>query len=143
MLSEAKQLTAEQRFRQAFERLRADEPKVLPKGTPVSQNNVAKEAGCDPSALKKTRFPSLIREIQAYVELQAAAQPPSKRQTALKQRKARKDQQGRLDEVIRQRDIAQSKLVSAHRRIVDLTEELKMVQAKLDELHPPPKPLPL
>ena len=140
MSSEAEQLTAEQRFRQAFERLKADEPKVLPKGASVSQNNVAKEAKCDPSALKKSRFPSLIREIKAYVELHAGEKPPSKRQTVLRQRAARKEQKDRLDEVIRQRDVAQSKLASAHQRIVELAEELKMVRAKLDELRPPPTP---
>ena len=69
MSSEKIELSAEQRFRQAFERLKANKPKVLEVGTPVSQNNVAKEAGCDPSALRKSRFPALVREIQAYLEL--------------------------------------------------------------------------
>lgn len=141
MSSETNQLTAEQRFRQAFERLKAGEPKTLNPGTPVSQNNVAKEAGCDPSALKKSRFPELIREIQAYVELNADQQPPSKRQVVLKQRAARKEHNDRLAEVILQRDIAQSKLVSAQRRIVELVEELKLARAQIDQLRPPPTPL--
>lgn len=141
MSSKTNQLTAEHRFRQAFERLKANEPKASPKGTPVSQNNVAKEAGCDPSALKKSRFPSLIREIQAYVELHAGEELSSKRQTVLKERAARKEQKGRLAEVICQRDIAQSQLASAHRRILELVEEVKLVRAQLDELRPPPIPL--
>jgi hypothetical protein len=140
MSSEVSQLTAGQRFLQAFERLKADEPKVLPKGTPVSQNNVAKEADCDPSALRKSRYPSLIREIQAYVELHQDERP-SKRQTLLKQRKARQEQQGHLEEVILQRDIAQSQLASANRRIVELAEELKLVRMRLDEVRPPATPL--
>jgi len=45
-------------YRAAFERLKNNKPERLPKGTPVSQNNVAKEAGSDPSALKKRAFPS-------------------------------------------------------------------------------------
>ena len=138
MSSETHQLTAEQRFRQAFERLKSGEPKLLPKGSSVSQNNVAKEAGCDPSALKKSRFPGLIREIQAYVELNADKQPPSKRQVVLGYRAARKDHNERLNEVIQQRDIAQSKLESAHRRIVELMEDLKLKQARIDELLPRP-----
>lgn len=44
---------AEANFREAVERLKVDAGKLLPMGTPVSQNNVAKEAGCDPTALKK------------------------------------------------------------------------------------------
>ena len=65
---EAKQ-TAEQRFRAAFDRLKQGSPEVLARTAAVSQNNVAKEANCDPSALRKSRFPSLVAEIQHYVEM--------------------------------------------------------------------------
>ena len=140
MSSEADHLTAEQRFRQAFERLKADNPKVIKPGTPVSQNNVAKEAGCDPSALRKTRFPSLIREIQAYVEI-SQQERPSNRQVQIKQRKTRATLKDRLIEVAAQRDDAQSQLASAFRRIVELTRELKIAEMQLDELRPPPTPL--
>lgn len=118
------ELTAEQRFRQAFQRLKEGKAEVVERGAPVSQNNVAKEAGCDPSALRKARFPSLVREIQAYVEIQGQHQP-SKRQEKLQQRRSRTDLATQLEEVKAQRDIAQSKLLSAHRRIVELTAELK------------------
>ena len=64
----AKRMSAGEQYRAAFERLKSNKPERLPKGTPVSQNNVAKEAGSDPSALKKARFPLLIAEIQKYVE---------------------------------------------------------------------------
>ena len=140
MSSEADHPTAEQRFRQAFERLKADKPKVTKPGTPVSQNNVAKEAGCDPSALRKTRFPSLIREIQSYVEI-SQQERPSNRQVQIKQRKTRATLKDRLIEVAAQRDDAQSQLASAFRRIVELTRELKIAEMQLDELRPPPTPL--
>jgi hypothetical protein len=68
-------MNAEERFRQAFERLKLNSPNVLAPGTAVSQNNVAREAGCDPSAMRKTRFPALIRDIKAYVEIQGSAVP--------------------------------------------------------------------
>ena len=61
---------AENLFRAAYERLKANEPINLPKGTPVSQNNVAKEAGRDSTALKKDRYPDLVREIQDYLKQQ-------------------------------------------------------------------------
>lgn len=48
---------------------------LIPKGTPVTQNNVGKEAGSDPSALTKSRFPSLIAEIKTYVEQYAEERP--------------------------------------------------------------------
>lgn len=134
-MSSEVEFSAEQRFRQAFERLKANEPTVLERNTPVSQNNVAKEAGCDPSALRKSRFPSLVREIQAYVELHKD-DAPSKRQTALKQRVTRQKQRDQLADIIRQRDVALSQIASANRRVVELSEEVRMLRLKLDELRP-------
>jgi hypothetical protein len=133
-------LSAEQRFRQAFERLKANEPKAVEAGTPVSQNNVAREAGCDPSALRKARFPALIREIQAYVELHADL-VPSQRQVALKKSETRRSATERLADAIRQRDAAQSLLLSANRRAVELSEQVHSLQQRLDELQPPPTPI--
>lgn len=128
-------LTAEQRFRQAFERLKENKPRILAPGTKVSQNNVAKEANCDPSALRKTRFPSLIREIQAYVECKKNDQL-SKRQKLLKQRSRRSDLKSRLETVTQQRDLAQSQLLSAQLRIIELAAELADANKKLLTLQP-------
>ena len=139
MRSQPETESAEQRFRQAFERLKAGKPKVMPSGTLPSQNNVAREAGCDPTALKKSRFPVLIREIQAHNDLhqedvESAAQKAKKRKTA------NRSAQQRLENAIRQRDEAASKLISASRRIMELTEENRHLQRKLDELQPSTKP---
>ncbi|ORL70543.1 hypothetical protein B7H19_04595 [Pseudomonas putida] len=130
MSSGAEYLTAEQRFRLAFERLKANKPNVLNPGSVVSQNNVAREAKCDPSALRKSRFPSLIREIQAYIEINTQDRP-SKRKELLRQRGLRADMKKRLDEVITQRDVAQSQLISAQRRVIELTFELQSVKEQL------------
>lgn len=129
------ELTAEERFRLAFERLKKNEAMVLEKDTPVSQNNVAKEAGCDPSALRKSRFPSLVREIQAYVELHND-DVQSKRQTMLKQRANKQKQRDHLADVMRQRDAAQSLIASANQRVVELSEEVRMLRLKIEELRP-------
>ncbi|MBL4881414.1 MAG: hypothetical protein JKX82_08830 [Oleispira sp.] len=59
---------AENLFRGAFDRLKSNNPINVPKGTAVSQNNVAKEAGKHPTALKKDRFPLLVLEIQDYLK---------------------------------------------------------------------------
>lgn len=82
----ARPKTAEANFREAFERLISGAPKILSAGAQVSQNNVAKEAGCDPSALRKSRFPSLVAEIQSYVAAHGGERPESERQKLLKQR---------------------------------------------------------
>ncbi len=135
MSSEAESQTAEQRFRQAFERLKENRPKALPKGTPVSQNNVAKEAGCDPSALRKSRHPSLVREIQAYVEIHKSDRP-SKRQKTLKARDNRRKCKEALQDAERERDIAQSQLLSTQRRILELTKERDALHEALEKLRP-------
>jgi len=133
-------LSAENRFRQAFERLKSGDTTVLKSGTPVTQNNVAREAGCDPSALKKSRFPALIREIQAYIELHPNNDEPLN-QSAQKKLNANRSTKERLKDTIRQRDHAQSALASANMRIIELTEEVQSLQRRLDDMIPPPKRL--
>jgi hypothetical protein len=127
---------AEQRFRDAFERLKFGVPNLLPKGTHVSQNNVAKEAGCDPSALRKSRFPLLVIAIQEWVEAHKVEQPPSERQRLLKQRRKNRDTRETIADLKKQRDVAAGLLADADRKIVELSEKMADLQAKLDELRP-------
>lgn len=132
--------TAEERFRAAFERLKADKPQALPRGTPVSQNNVAKEAGTDPSALKKRRYPNLIREIQAYVEI-ADHERAIQKERRSRQRRRREDLQASVKKLQEQRDRAQSQLSSAHRAVLELLQENAILKARIEALLPPPTPL--
>lgn len=127
---------AEQRFRDAFERLKLGVPQVLPKGTPVSQNNVAKEAGCDPSALRKRRFPLLVLAIQEWVEAHKDEQPPSARQRLLKHRGKNRDLRETMADLKKQRDAAVGLLADAQLRIVELSEQLADAQVRLEQLQP-------
>ena len=135
--------TAEQRFREAFERLKSGLPVVMPTGTQVSQNNIAKEAGCDPSALRKARFPSLIAEIQHFIESHAEEGPSSARQMMLKKRKKSREMRDALDDLKLQRDFAQGLLSDANFRIVELTEEVGNLCRRLEDLQPSAKLVPL
>ena len=128
-------LSAEQRFLAAFERLKLNVPQVLPNGTPVSQNNVAKEAGCDPSALRKTRFPLLVIAIQEWVEAHKSEQP-SERQRLLKQRQKKRDAREIIADLKQQRDKAVGLLADADLRIVELSEKVADMQTRLDQLQP-------
>ena len=132
--------TAEERFRAAFERLKIDEPFVLAKGTPVSQNNVAKEAGTDPTALRKARYPSLIRDIQSWVETAALQETKSKKRQA-RQNQNKESLTERVETLTRQRDEAQSEALSLQRLVLELSVENAKLQSKLDEVLPPPSPL--
>lgn len=132
--------SAEARFRQALARLKNGTPVVLPKGTPVSQNNVAKEAGRDPTALKKDRYPALVREIKGYVEI------ADHEKTAQSERKARQKQQRvdlatKVELYQKQRDTAQSLLLSAQHRLIELLHENAALSARLEDLAPRPTKL--
>ena len=132
--------TAEARFRAAFERLKDNVPIILPKGTPVSQNNVAKEAGTDPTALRKSRYPSLIRDIQTWVEKATLEQTKAKKRQA-RQNQNKESLTERVETLERERDQAQSEALSLHRLVLELLVEKTKLQSRLDELLPPPTPL--
>jgi DNA primase large subunit len=92
---------AETTFREAFDRLKADTPINVPKGTKISQNNIAKEARKHPTALKKDRFPLLVLEIQDYLKQQEIDSDTLKKKKQL--RKQRTLEQ-RLSDCKKQRD---------------------------------------
>lgn len=110
---------AEADFRCAFNRLKAGEPINVPVGTPVTQNNVAREAGRDPSALKKARYPQLIKDIQDFIssrsldakaDLDGLLPTSSDYQQLVEQ----------LEALTLERDMLLSKLFAANERILIL-----------------------
>jgi hypothetical protein len=125
-------MNAEQLFREAFERLKENSPQILEKGTPISQNNVAREAGCDPSALRKSRYPKLIAEIKAWSTKNASSEcNPSDRQRLIKQRSRNRSLAERLTDAKKTSDLALSKLVEADAKILELSMELDRLRAQL------------
>lgn len=119
---------AEDSYRAAFLRLKSNRPIRMPVGTVVSQNNVAKEAGVDPSALRKSRFPSLIAEIQHYVA-ESCSHHVSARQEMLARRKIARTLKERLTDAIEQRDKLTGLLNDANARIVVLAAQVSQLQA--------------
>lgn len=123
---------AEKKFREAFSRLRNGKPEILPKGTLLSQNNVAKEAGVDPSALRRVRFPELVAEIQSWIdEHKDDVANISPRQIMLGQRSRNRSLRERIESLEQQRDVALSKLVLAQSHLVELTLENERLKAQL------------
>ncbi|RON66645.1 hypothetical protein BK669_00625 [Pseudomonas fluorescens] len=123
--------SAADQYRDAFERLKLNRPQLLPKGTPVTQNNVAKEAGSDPSALKKSRFPSLIAEIKTSVEQHAEERPPSFNKVNLLARQKSRALRDRIEQVVRQRDQLASLLSEADAKIVELYDRIAELERQL------------
>ena len=125
---------AELKFRDAFERLKLGKTDILPKGTPLSQNNVAKEAGVDSSALRRARFPELVSEIQDWIETHKDEQTQkSPRQMMLAQRSRNRDLKEKYKALEEQRDKALGQLLDAQARILDVTLENQRLRAQLPE----------
>lgn len=130
---------AELKFMEAFERLKAGKPDILPRGAQLSQNNVAKEAGVDPSALRRTRFPELVADIQAWIEGHKDEAPQkSPRQMMIAQRSRNRDLREKVKALEEQRDKALGQLLDAQNRILELTLENQRLQAQLpaSNVHP-------
>ncbi|MEH6501799.1 MULTISPECIES: hypothetical protein [Pseudomonadaceae] len=115
---------AEGAFRQAFERLKVNQPLIIPKGSAVTQNNVAREAGVDPSALKKSRFPALVESIQNWV-----SDNNQRMQSGQSQRGKNRGLRERLASMKEQRDRALNLLANADALILELLRENERLQA--------------
>ena len=123
---------AELKFRDAFQRLKDGKPNILPKGTTLSQNNVAKEAGVDPSALRRVRFPELVAEIKLWVDAHKDEAPKkSSRLMMLAQRSRSRDLKEKYKALEVQRDKALGQLLDAQACILELTLENQRLRAQL------------
>jgi hypothetical protein len=110
-------------FRAAFERLTEGRPEALPRGTPVTQNNVAREAGRDPTALKKSRYPELIAEIQQWRTQHDPVAPQKDQPRRVRVRPSRDEV---VRELIAERDLLASKLLEAETYIIELSEKAQL-----------------
>lgn len=126
-------MAAETEFRNAFQRLKVDAPRLLAKGTAVTQNNVAREAGVDPSALKKSRYPQLIFEIQQWIKDNPDLNQITKNSATKLQKRKNRDLRDQLKELTLQRDHAISMLTDADLLILKLTKENQQLQRELLE----------
>lgn|SRR5699024_677626 len=127
---------AEIKFMEAFERLKINKPEIVPKGTPVSQNNVAKEAGVDPSALRSSRYPVITKSIKTWIaENSNKSHQKSQRQKNIIQRSRNKDLKEQIRDLKEQRDNALSKILDAQRQIVELTRENKSLRLRLPPIN--------
>lgn len=125
-------MSAEEEFRAAFERLRSGTPRLLKRGTEISQSNVAREAGKDPSALRKSRYRHLIAEIQAWVAVHEEQRLPRASQAAQRNRRRNRSLREAAAMWKQERDYALSMLVEADTVIMQLRQEIDGLKRKLD-----------
>ncbi|KZY78285.1 hypothetical protein A3740_01035 [Oleiphilus sp. HI0068] len=112
---------AEVLFREAFQRLKENKPINVPGNSKISQNNVAKEAGKHPTALKADRYPLLIMEIQSYIESQKEAAVESRKAS---DNRSRTDKQ-KLKDYKNQVNKMASTIEAMHNHIETLEKELE------------------
>ncbi len=124
-MSSTEKKTAEQLFREAFERLKNNKTEVMPEETRITQNNVAREAGRDPSALKKDRYPFLVLEIQAYIKLKCERSVSNKRTNDNRSRTFKK----KLKDCQKQRDKLSSIVAAQNTYIEDLLDEVETLKS--------------
>lgn len=134
--------TAEASFREAFERLKRGAPTLLPKDTAVSQNNVAREAGCDPTALRKSRYPTLVAEIQHWVSQHEIEAQPSERQKTLKRQGYKRIHKEEVAALETQRDHCQTLLIEAKATILEYANQIADLKTELESMRPSAKVFP-
>lgn len=110
--------SAESRYRAAFERLKQGRPVIVPMDTAISLASVAREAGSDPSSIKRSRYPDLAHEISQFTSTDSSSTLDPK--LAAARRKIQR-LESRLRDVQRQRDHAISLLLAAERELMDRT----------------------
>lgn len=123
-------MSTEQRFREAFQRLKELKPVIISRNSQVSQNNVAREAGLDPSALKKSRFPLLVAEIKEWIRENSKPTTLSRQNLSQSRAKRRTDKQI-ISALKLQRDVAASALLTADLLILELYRELTELKSQL------------
>ena len=123
-------MSAEQRFRDAFQRLMEGKPVIVSRDCEVSQNNVAREAGLDPSALKKSRFPQLIAELQEWIKNNSVTKS-NHSSNSVRARARRRTDRELIKDLKLQRDQAASALLSADLTILQLQNEINELKSKI------------
>lgn len=124
-------MSAEQKFRQSFQRLKDGRAIILSSDAAVTQNNVAREAGLDPTALKKARFPDLVMEIQAWVSEAQAALPKAQTKKKQQSRNVRRSSKQLIIDLKAQRDIVSSLLGDIDIELIRLNLEVNRLQTLL------------
>lgn len=126
-MSSIKKISAEQLFREAFQRLKNNKPIILSADYTISQNNVAREASRDPTALKIARYPILIDEIKSYITSHPS--PPTKTNKRHFDNRSRTITQ-KFDCCKLQRDKLSSIVASQNTYIEELQDEIDRLKSK-------------
>lgn len=110
-------MSAEERYRDAFERLKLGRAKNVPTCTIVSLASVAREAGSEPSALKRSRYPLLAEEILDWSIRSRKSTVGCETKLSASRKKIQR-LEAKLREVQEQRDRAVNLLLAAEQKLL-------------------------
>lgn len=129
-------VSAESKFRAALARIVDGRTLNVEGGAQITQNNVAREAGVDPSALRASRYPALVREIQDLAGNAKAAVGRKEHQPNCSRIEGRRSEKQRYQDMKRQRDHAAALLVSADSEVLRLMLRLRDLERHIEETSP-------
>jgi len=120
--------SAEEEYRKAFKRIVEGRPIRISKHAKLTLANVAREAGKDPSALKKSRYPTFIAEVEEYNRSPSATVKRADRSLTAQLTAARAENnalRARCTELAAERDMAHSKVLNLQQAFIEKCLELE------------------
>ncbi|EOG3619010.1 hypothetical protein G7017_11040 [Pseudomonas fulva] len=120
--------SAEEEYRKAFKRIIEGKPIRISKHAKLTLANIAREAGNDPSALKKSRYPTFIAEVEEYNSSPSPTVKRSDRSLTAQLTAARAENNAlreRCTELAAERDIAHSKVLNLQLALIEKCQELE------------------
>lgn len=132
----ARKESAEARFRAALVRIIDGCPLNVQKGASITQNNVAREAGVDPSALRASRYPELVAEIQHFAASSKVERGRAGRHSTHLSDERRRSERQRYADMKHQRDHAAALLASADSEVLRLMLRVRDLERHIEELSP-------
>ena len=119
--------SAEQEFRAAWQRIKDGKPIRITVGAPATLANIAREAGKDPSSLKRSRYPLLVHEVETDNQL-IAELPASVDRSLSSQLNGARDENRRIlldmDVLRAERDALKSQVLNLQLALLEKTQQL-------------------
>ncbi|MES3708620.1 hypothetical protein QC590_10290 [Pseudomonas putida] len=119
---------AEAEYRKAFARIVEGKATRIDKKSPPTLANIAREAGKDPSALKKSRYPEFVAEVNFHNESVGSILKQRDRSLSVQLASARSENKSlreRYANLIAERDAAQSKVLNLQQVLVEKSLQLQ------------------
>jgi hypothetical protein len=120
--------SAEVEYRKAFKRIIEGKAIRIDKTASPTLANIAREAGKDPSALKKSRYPGFIGEVESFNQVASSVREEADRSLTAQLKSARQENK-RLREDYEllsiERDQCHSRVLNLQQAIVELSFEIE------------------